>query len=195
MNKTRIEAFSDGVLAIIITIMVLELRAPHGQTLESLTALIPTFLSYSLSFIYIGIYWSNHHHLLHAAKKINGKMMWANLHLLFWLSLIPFTTSWLGESHFAETPMAVYGVSLLLPAISYVILQFFILQDLGKDSPISKAIGQDWKGKVSPLFYICGIASAPYSPILSGFFYITVALLWLVPDKRIEKAIIAHTNT
>ena len=157
MNKTRLEAFSDGVLAILITIMVLELRAPKGHSVDSLKELVPVFLSYTLSFIYLGIYWSNHHHLLHAAKKINSKMMWANLHLLFWLSIIPFSTSWIGESHFAADPMAVYGFTLLMPAISYWLLQYFILQDLGKNSPVSIAICGDWKGKLSPLFYIVGM--------------------------------------
>ena len=189
MNTTRVEAFSDGVLAILITIMVLEFKAPEGHTLESIQGLIPAFFSYSLSFIFLGIYWNNHHHLLKAAHSVNGKILWANLNLLFWLSLIPFATSWIGETHFAGTPMALYGVTLLMPAISYWILQHFILVDLGKNAAVSKAIGVDWKGKLSPVLCLLGILCSPYSQLLAGIFYVSVALIWLVPDRRIEKTI------
>jgi uncharacterized membrane protein len=190
MNKVRLEAFSDGVLAIVITIMVLELKTPHGDSLSALKPLIPIFLSYILSFIYIGIYWNNHHHLLHSARKVNGKILWANLHLLFWLSLVPFATSWIGESHFSSTSMVVYGVNLFCAAIAYWILQNFILQELEDSSPVKIAIGSNFKGKISPVLYIIGIAAAFYSPAISGLFYVSVALIWLVPDRRIERALI-----
>ncbi len=186
MNSNRLEAFSDGVLAIIITIMVLEMKVPHGTNLESLLPLLPVFLSYILSFIYIGIYWNNHHHMMHAVKKVNGGILWANLHLLFWLSLIPFATGWMGENNFAELPMALYGIVLLMAAIAYFILQNRILAVQGKDSLLSKALGKDLKGKTSPVIYLIAIISAFYIPWIAGALYILVALMWLIPDRRIE---------
>jgi len=189
MNKTRLEAFSDGVLAIIITIMVLELKVPEGIDFESLRPLFPKFLSYLLSFIYIGIYWNNHHHMMHTVKQVTGGILWANLHLLFWLSLIPFVTAWIGETNFATFPMTLYGVMLLMTAIAYVILQSQILKKHGPDSILSKAIGSDFKGKISLFLYLIGIICANFNPLLSGIMYIIVALIWLIPDKRIEKII------
>ena len=186
MNSSRLEAFSDGVLAIIITIMVLEMKVPHGTDLEALTPLLPVFLSYSLSFIYIGIYWNNHHHILHAVEKVSGGILWANLHLLFWLSLIPFVTGWVGENHFAELPMAMYGGVLLMAAIAYFILQNRILAVQGKDSLLAKALGKDLKGKASPIIYIIAIVGSFLNPWIAGILYILVALMWLIPDKRIE---------
>ncbi|WP_410006501.1 TMEM175 family protein [Aequorivita nionensis] len=186
MNSNRLEAFSDGVLAIIITIMVLELKVPHGTDLKELEPVLPVFLSYILSFIYVGIYWNNHHHMMHAVQKVNGGILWANLHLLFWLSLIPFVTGWLGENHFAELPMALYGVVLLMAAIAYFILQNRILAVQGKDSLLAKALGKDLKGKASPIIYIVAIIASFYSPWIAGALYILVALMWLIPDKRIE---------
>jgi uncharacterized membrane protein len=186
MNSNRLEAFSDGVLAIIITIMVLELKVPHGTDLEALTPVLPVFLSYILSFIYVGIYWNNHHHMMHTVEKVSGGILWANLHLLFWLSLIPFVTGWLGENHFAELPMALYGGVLLMAAIAYFILQNRILAVQGKDSLLAKALGKDFKGKASPVFYIVAIIASFYAPWIAGALYIFVALMWLIPDKRIE---------
>jgi uncharacterized membrane protein len=189
MGKGRLEAFSDGVLAIIITIMVLELKVPHGTDadLGALTPLIPVFLSYALSFVYIGIYWNNHHHMLHASHRVTGAMLWANLHLLFWLSLIPFTTAWMGENHFAPWPSALYGVVLLLAAIAYFILQQTIIASQGRDSILKKAVGSDWKGKLSPVCYAVAIPMAFWSPWVAQALYVTVALIWLVPDRRIER--------
>ncbi len=187
MNKSRLEAFSDGVLAIIITIMVLEIKVPHGDEFEDLVPLIPVFLSYVLSFIYIGIYWNNHHHLLQTVKQVHGNILWANLHLLFWLSLVPFVTGWIGENNFSSKPMAMYGFILLMAAIAYYILQGQILKIHGKDSMLAKAIGNDIKGKISPFLYLCGIASSWINAWISGGFYVLVALIWLIPDKRIEK--------
>jgi uncharacterized membrane protein len=189
MQKERLNAFSDGVLAIIITIMVLELKVPHSADWQALSALLPVFLSYVLSFVYVGIYWNNHHHLLHASHGINGAIMWANMHLLFWLSLIPFATGWMGENHFAELPVAVYGVSLLMPALAYYILQRCIVRANGADRALANALGRDIKGKLSPLFYIAGIGLAFVDPRISSALYIAVALMWLVPDRRIEKTI------
>lgn len=189
MGKGRLEAFSDGVLAIIITIMVLELKVPHGASLETLSPLIPSFLCYVLSFIYVGIYWNNHHHLLHAAKHVTGSVLWANLHLLFWLSLFPFVTGWMGENHFEALPSAIYGVVLLMAALAYYILQLTIIAADGSDSLLKKAIGSDWKGKLSPLFYIAAIAAAFLIHWLAQLIYLAVALIWLVPDKRIERVI------
>jgi uncharacterized membrane protein len=186
MNSNRLEAFSDGVLAIIITIMVLEIKVPHGTDLASLTPVLPVFLSYILSFIYVGIYWNNHHHMMYAVEKVSGGILWANLHLLFWLSLIPFVTGWVGENHFAELPMALYGVVLLMAAIAYFILQNRILALQGKDSLLAKALGKDIKGKASPIIYIVAIIASFYSPWTAGALYILVALIWLIPDKRIE---------
>ena len=189
MGKGRLEAFSDGVLAIIITIMVLELKVPHDEHAElaDLKPLLPVFLSYALSFVYVGIYWNNHHHMLHASHRVTGGILWANLHLLFWLSLIPFTTAWMGENHFAAWPAALYGVVLLLAAIAYYILQQTIMASQGPDSLLRKAVGSDWKGKVSPLFYAVAIPMAFVSTWVSLALYVAVALIWLVPDRRIER--------
>lgn len=187
MNKNRLEAFSDGVLAIIITIMVLEFKVPNDTTFEAVIKLSHKFLSYILSFIYVGIYWNNHHHLIHSLKKVNGKILWANLHLLFWLSLIPFATAWIGEHHFASFPMMLYGIVLLMNAIAYFILQKLILIDHGKNSPLSIAIGKDYKGKASLILYILAVLSTKYYVEISGAIYIFVALIWLIPDKRIER--------
>jgi len=187
MGKNRLEAFSDGVLAIVITIMVLELKVVHDSNFEALKAIIPTFLSYVLSFIYIGIYWNNHHHMLHTMKKISGPILWANLNLLFWLSLVPFTTAWMGENNFAPAPVAVYGVVLLMAAISYYILQQLIIASHGKDSLLKKAIGNDMKGKLSPLFYVTAILLSFWFELISLSIYVLVAVIWLVPDKRIER--------
>ena len=189
MNKGRLEAFSDGVIAILITIMVLELKVPHGADWENMRPLLPVFLSYVLSFIYIGIYWNNHHHLLQATKQINGKILWANLHLLFWLSLIPFVTGWMGENHFAPLPTAVYGIILLAAAIAYYILQNLIIAEQGESSRLGAAIGNDIKGKISPLFYIAAIGLAFVNHWISSALYVLVALMWLIPDRRIESKI------
>jgi len=186
MNRTRLEAFSDGVLAIIITIMVLEIKVPHGSDFAALKPLIPVVISYILSFIYIGIYWNNHHHMMHTVKHVSGSILWANLHLLFWLSLVPFTTGWIGENHFAPIPMAVYGVVLLLAAIAYFILQATIIRAQGERSLLARAVGSDIKGKMSPILYLLGIGSCFISEWISGIFYVLVALIWLIPDKRIE---------
>lgn len=187
MNKNRLEAFSDGVLAIIITIMVLEFKVPEDTTFEAVVKLSHKFLSYILSFIYVGIYWNNHHHLIHSLKNVNGKILWANLHLLFWLSLIPFTTAWIGEHHFAPFPMMLYGIVLLMNAFAYFILQRLILNDHGKDSSLSKAIGKDYKGKLSVVLYLIAVLLTKCSVEISGAIYILVALIWLIPDKRIER--------
>lgn len=187
MNKNRLEAFSDGVLAIIITIMVLEFKVPNDTTFEAVIKLSHKFLSYILSFIYVGIYWNNHHHLMHTVKRVNGKILWANLHLLFWLSLIPFTTAWIGEHHFKSFPMMLYGIVLLMNAIAYFILQKIILIDHGKDSVLANAIGKDYKGKISLISYIIAVVLTKYSVEISGALYILVALIWLIPDKRIER--------
>jgi uncharacterized membrane protein len=187
MEKNRLEAFSDGVLAIIITIMVLELRVPAGSDIAVLKPLLPVFLTYALSFIYLGIYWNNHHHLLKAAGRVNGAMMWANLHLLFWLSLFPFVTGWMGENHFTTVPTAVYGTVLLLAAIAYYILQSVIIAGQGCDSKLAAAIGRDFKGKLSPVLYAIAVAAALFQPWISCGIYVLVALLWLIPDRRIER--------
>jgi uncharacterized membrane protein len=189
MNKTRLEAFSDGVLAIIITIMILEIKAPENDSFESLKPLIPVFLSYVLSFVYIGIYWNNHHHMFQVVKKISGSILWSNLFLLFWLSLIPFATSWIGEHHFSAVPMSIYGFVLLMCAISYVILQNKIIKLEGNDSVLHRAINNDIKGKISMSCYILAIPLAFVSPWISGILYIAVALIWIIPDTRIEKQI------
>jgi TMEM175 potassium channel family protein len=189
MKTSRLEAFSDGVLAIIITIMVLELKAPHGGTLATLLPLVPDFLSYVLSFLYIGIYWNNHHHLLQTSESVSGGILWANLHLLFWLSLFPVTTAWMGENHFTATPTALYGVVLLMAAIAYWILQRAIIASQGAHSLLARAVGRDIKGKASPLIYLAAIPLAFVSPWLSQFLYVFVAALWLVPDRRIENVI------
>ena len=190
MDKNRLEAFSDGVLAIIITIMVLELKVPHGSDWAAIEPLLPVFLSYVLSFLYLGIYWNNHHHLIKAARRVNGGILWANLHLLFWLSLFPFVTGWMGENHFAPLPSAMYGAVLLLAAIAYYILQTLIVAEAGgAESSLAVAIGKDWKGKLSPLLYLLGVATSFFAPKLAGGIYILVALMWLVPDRRLEKAL------
>lgn len=189
MSKSRVEAFSDGVIAIIITIMVLELKVPHGESIDALAPLIPVFLSYVLSFIYVGIYWNNHHHMLHTCHSVTGPMLWANLHLLFWLSLFPFTTGWMGENHFAAAPSAVYGVVLLMAAVAYWILQQSIIASQGPDSLLRKAIGNDWKGKLSPVLYFIAIPTAFWTHWISQGLYVLVALIWLVPDRRIENAL------
>jgi uncharacterized membrane protein len=190
MDTRRLEAFSDGVLAIIITIMVLELKVPHEATLAALHALWPVFLSYVLSFIYIGIYWNNHHHMIHVTGRVTGGILWANLHLLFWLSLLPFSTGWMGENQFARWPTVVYGVNLLACAIAYMILEYRIIAVEGADGPLAEAIGRDLKGKLSPLFYIGGIAAALlWQPVGGMAFFVAVALVWLVPDRRIERTI------
>ncbi len=189
MGTNRLEAFSDGVLAIIITIMVLELRAPHGTGLADLRPLFPVLMSYVLSFIYVGIYWNNHHHMLHVTKEVDGGILWANLHLLFWLSLIPFVTAWMGENHFEPTPVALYGVVLLMAAIAYFILQSLILRHEGKDSLLRAAVGPDWKGRLSPVLYVLSIPAAYLSTRISGAIFVGVALIWLVPDRRIERVL------
>jgi len=189
MGKSRIEAFSDGVIAIIITIMVLELKVSHGESIDALVPLIPVFLSYVLSFVYVGIYWNNHHHMLQASHKVTGPILWANLHLLFWLSLFPFATGWMGENHFAAAPSAAYGAVLLMAAVAYWILQQFIIASQGPDSLLRKAVGSDWKGKLSPLIYIVAIPTAFWSQWISQGLYVLVAFLWLVPDRRIEDAL------
>jgi len=187
MGKARLEAFSDGVLAIIITIMVLELKVPHGASLDALVPLLPVLLSYVLSFVYVGIYWNNHHHMLHAASRVSGGVLWANLHLLFWLSLLPFVTGWMGENHFAALPSAIYGGVLLAAAMAYWLLQRCIISVQGASSPLRHAIGADWKGKLSPVLYLCGIVLTFVQAQIGQLVYVAVALLWLVPDRRIER--------
>ena len=189
MTKGRMEAFIDGVLAIIITIMVLELQVPHEPTVAALAALAPVFLSYVLSFIYVGIYWNNHHHMLHTCKRVTGPILWANLHLLFWLSLFPFATGWMGENHFAALPSAFYGLVLLMAAIAYFVLQQLIIASQGADSLLRRAVGGDWKGKLSPVLYIASIPAAFVAPPLAQALFVTVALIWLVPDRRIESVL------
>ena len=194
MRTNRLEAFSDGVLAIIITIMVLELKAPHGEDLDALRPLVPVFLSYVLSFVYLGIYWNNHHHMLHACSRVNGRILWANLHLLLWLSLLPFATAWMGENHFAATPSAVYGVVLLTAAIAYWVLQQQIIAAGGPDSLLKQAIGSDWKGKLSPLLYVVAIVASFWVQWIAQGIYVAAALIWLVPDRRIERVLMReHT--
>jgi uncharacterized membrane protein len=187
MSKGRLEAFSDGVIAIIITIMVLELRVPHGDRVQDLAPLLPTFLSYVLSFLYVGIYWNNHHHLLHACTAVTGAMLWANLHLLFWLSLFPFTTGWMGENHFTAGPTALYAAVLLMAAIAYLVLQQTIIRAQGQDSILKKALGRDWKGKLSTLLYVVAILATLRFPRIAQAILVIAALIWLVPDRRIEK--------
>jgi uncharacterized membrane protein len=186
MNKARLEAFSDGVFAILITILVLELKIPHGDDLQALAPLLPVFLTYVLSFVYLGIYWNNHHHMLHATSRINGKVLWANLHLLFWLSLVPFATGWMGENHFASLPTAVYGAVLLAAGLAYYVLQSTILGEQGPDSRLARALGSDLKGKISPLLYGAAIPLAFVREWIADAIYVAVALIWLVPDRRIE---------
>ena len=189
MGKSRLEAFSDGVIAIVITIMVLELKVPHAPTLQALAPLLPVFLSYVLSFVYLGIYWNNHHHMLHTVTHVSGGVLWANLHLLFWLSLLPFATGWMGENHFTALPSALYGFVLLMAAMAYWWLQQLIIRAHGRDSLLARAVGGDWKGKLSPLLYASGIVlSFVATPVALGI-YVLVALMWLVPDKRIERVL------
>ncbi len=189
MGKDRLAAFSDGVIAIIITIMVLELKVPQSADLAALGRVAPVFFCYVLSFLYVAIYWNNHHHMLHTVDRVDGSILWANLHLLFWLSLTPFTTGWMGENHFAQLPTALYGISLLMPALAYLLLQKVIARGQGAQSQLARALGRDIKGKVSPALYVVGIALAFVSPWLSLALYSLVALIWLVPDRRIERAI------
>ncbi len=190
METNRLEAFSDGVIAIIITIMVLELKVPHGSDLAALAPLVPVFLSYVLSFVYVGIYWNNHHHMFHLTESVTGGVLWANLHLLFWLSLLPFSTGWMGENHFERWPTVVYGANLLFCALAYVVLQRRIIRHQGPDSPLAKAIAGDFKGKASPVFYVAGIATAWWiTPWVGMAFFVAVALMWLVPDRRVENFI------
>jgi uncharacterized membrane protein len=189
MNKGRLEAFSDGVIAIIITIMVLEMKVPHGADLSALRPLLPVFLSYVLSYVNVGIYWNNHHHLLHAARHVSGGVLWANLLLLFWLSLFPFCTGWMGENHFTSLPTALYGVVLLMAAYSYLVLQRAIVAVDGPSSPLAKAVGADRKGLVSRLMYMAAIAAAFVRPWIAWALYVAVALLWFVPDRRIERVL------
>ena len=192
MTKNRLESFSDGVIAIIITIMVLELRVPHGSTFGVLRPLLPVFLTYILSFIYLAIYWNNHHHMLHTVHRVNGRILWANTHLLFWLSLVPFATGWMGENHFASEPTAVYGFVLLMAAIAYTILQAEIVKHHGPDSLLATAVGRDWKAKLSLLAYLAAIPLAFVEQWVSDGIYAVVAAMWLVPDKRIEKRLDEH---
>lgn len=186
MGKGRLEAFSDGVLAIIITIMVLEMKVPHGDSLASLKPLVPVFISYILSFIYIGIYWNNHHHMLHAAKQVNGRTLWANIHLLFWLSLVPFVTGWMGENYFTTLPVVLYGIVLLMAGVAYYILAHSLIGLHGKNSTLAEAFGRDWKGILSVTFYAVGIGLSFIKPWLGFATYALVAAIWFIPDKRIE---------
>jgi uncharacterized membrane protein len=189
MTKNRLEAFSDGVLAVIITIMVLEMKSPHGAAPGDLKPLVPVFLSYVLSFVYIGIYWNNHHHLLHAIQRVNGATLWANLHLLFWLSLIPFTTAWMGENHFEPWPAAVYGLVLLCAAVAYQILTVVLVRLHGPQAAITRSLGADWKGKLSILIYVLAVPLAFVRPWMAGACYALVAVIWFVPDRRLEQAL------
>jgi uncharacterized membrane protein len=192
MNKGRLEAFSDGVIAIIITIMVLEMKIPHEGRVQDLAPLLPTFLSYILSFVYVGIYWNNHHHLLHACSAVTGTILWANLHLLFWLSLFRFATGWMGENHFTTAPTVLYGIVLLMAAIAYLLLQQLIIRAEGQESFLKRAVGRDWKGKVSPILYLIAIITALRSPQIADALFVAAALIWLVPDRRIEKRMAAQ---
>jgi uncharacterized membrane protein len=189
MSKGRLEAFSDGVIAIIITIMVLEMKVPHGDSWRSLLPLAPVLLSYVLSFVYVGIYWNNHHHMLHASTNVTGAMLWANLHLLFWLSLFPFATGWMGENHFTKATTALYGVVLLMAAVAYYVLQLTIVRAQGQDSILKKAIGNDWKGKLSLVFYAVAIVATLRSTWLAQGIFVLVALIWLIPDRRIKRVL------
>ena len=189
MGKNRLEAFSDGVIAIIITIMVLEMKVPHGSDLSALLPIIPVFLSYVLSFIYVGIYWNNHHHMLHTLHHVSAGVLWANLHLLFWLSLVPFVTGWMGENHLAPIPTAAYGIVMFMAGVAYFILQYRIIAAQGNDSVLKQAIGKDYKGKVSLVIYAVGVALAGFNTTVSVALYVLVALFWFVPDKRIEKVL------
>jgi len=189
MGKGRVEAFSDGVIAIIITIMVLELRPPHLASLAELRPLLPSFLGYVLSFIYLGIYWNNHHHMMHAVRAVTGPILWANLHLLFWLSLIPFATAWMGEHPLSTAPVALYGAVLLMNAVAYTLLSILLVRHEGPDSPLARAFRRNLKDRLSPVIYLTGIAAAFVQPVVSLVLYVVVALVWLVPDRRIERAL------
>jgi len=195
MGKGRLEAFSDAVLAIIITIMVLEMKVPHGDSLASLKPLLPVFISYILSFVYLGIYWNNHHHMLHAVKHVNGRALWANIHLLFWLSLIPFVTGWMGENNFSTMPVVLYGIVLLMAGVAYYFLAHILAGLHGKNSTLAEAIGKDWKGIVSVLIYAVGIGLSFINPWLGFLMYVTVAIIWFIPDTRIEKKITADKTS
>lgn len=190
MKRNRLEAFSDGVLAIIITIMVLELKAPHGEGFDALQPLLPIVLSYILSFVYIGIYWNNHHHMLHTVERVSAGVLWANLHLLFWLSLFPFVTAWAGDNHFAPDPTALYGLVMLMAAIAYYILQQRIIAGQGDGSLLKRAVGNDLKGKLSPILYITAIVFSFIEHRVSWFIYVSVAVMWLIPDRRIERVVV-----
>jgi len=192
MGKGRLEAFSDAVIAIILTIMVLEMKVPHGTSLEALRPLVPVFMSYVLSYVYLGIYWNNHHHLLHATERVSGPILWANLHLLFWLSLVPFVTGWMGENHFARLPTALYGVVLFMSAIAYTILVRTMVAAHGRESVVGRATGRDRKGYLSLLLYLMGIGLAFVDHRIAGALYVIVALIWLVPDRRVERAMAAE---
>ena len=194
MGRGRLEAFSDGMMAIFLTIMVLEMRVPHGQELSDLAGVWPVFLSYILSFVYVGIYWSNHHHLLHALDRVNGAILWANMHLMFWLSLIPFTTGWMGENHFGSVPTALYGVVLFMSAMAYWFLERVIIASQGPRSRLKRAIGDRWKDKLSPVIYAVGIALSFWQPLVTLALYAAVAAMWLVPDKRIEEQVEASSK-
>ena len=194
MGTDRLKAFSDGVFAIIITITVLEMKVPRSASLEALRPVLPVFLSYVLSFLYVGIYWNNHHHMLHACKRLSGSVLWANLHLLFWLSLFPFATGWMGENHFEVVPSALYGVVLFMAGAAYYLLQQAIIASEGPTSVLKRAIGSDWKGKISPILYLVAIALTFWSPWIAQAIYVSVALLWLVPDRRIEHALQHRTQ-
>ncbi len=189
MGKGRLEAFSDGVIAIIITIMVLEMKVPHGEDISALLPLLPVFFSYVLSFVYVGIYWNNHHHMLHSVQHVSGAMLWANLHLLFWLSLFPFVTGWTGENHFAAVPTALYGVVLFMAAMAYMVLQRTIIRQQGEGSVLARAVGKDFKGKLSPVIYLTAIPLAFVNSWLANGLYVLVAIIWIVPDRRIERAL------
>ncbi len=194
MDTGRLQAFSDGVLAILITIMVLELKVPHGEGVASLRPLLPVFLSYILSFVYLAIYWNNHHHMLFVTERVSGSILWANMHLLFWLSLVPFVTGWMGENRFAPVPTALYGGVLLMAAIAYWVLQRAILADQGEASVLAAAVGRDLKGKLSPILYAAAIPTALAQPWIAGAAYVGVALMWLVPDRRIERSLAARRS-
>ena len=194
MGKGRLEAFSDGVIAVIITIMVLDLKVPHGESFQALAPLVPTVLVYVLSFIYVGIYWNNHHHMLHASNRVTGPILWANLHLLFWLSVVPFTTAWMGENHFAPAPTALYGLVLLMAGVAYWILQQLIIASQGEGSILKEAVGEDRKGKLSPIAYALAVICSLRWPWVAQSIYTLVALMWLIPDRRIERALSRHEH-
>jgi uncharacterized membrane protein len=189
MEKSRLLAFSDGVIAILVTIMVLELKVPHEASLGALLPVMPVFFSYVLSFLYIAIYWNNHHHFFHLVHRVDGALLWANMHLLFWLSLVPFTTGWMGENDFAPVPTAVYGVTLLMPALAWRVMQWVIIRAQGRESTFAQALGRDLKGKISPVLYLAGVVMAFVDPRIAGALYLLVALMWLIPDRRIERMV------